>query len=77
MQALYAYKAVDKLQDLKTADTTGRDLKLNISLGTSKSSSNSESYSQVSQGSSLQSQENLEITATAGDLTVQGSELSG
>ncbi|WP_019878476.1 hemagglutinin repeat-containing protein [Succinispira mobilis] len=77
LQALYAYKAVDKLQDLKTADTTGRDLKLNISLGTSKSSSNSESYSQVSQGSSLQSQENLEITATAGDLTVQGSELSG
>ncbi|WP_083938761.1 hemagglutinin repeat-containing protein [Succinispira mobilis] len=48
-----------------------------MSLGTSKSSSNSESYSQVSQGSSLQSQENLEITATAGDLTVQGSELSG
>ena len=61
----------------KLADTTGRDLKLNISLGTSKSSSNSESHSQVSQGSSLQSQENLEITATAGDLTVQGSELSG
>ncbi len=45
LQALYAYKAVDKLQDLKTADTTGRDLKLNISLGTSKSSSNSQSSS--------------------------------
>ena len=53
------------------------DLSINISLGTSKSESQSQSHTTLAQASTISAGENVNIKATAGDIKVKGSEITG
>ena len=82
LAALHAYKAYDTVKDnigmIKDAvnDPAG-NLSLNVSVGTQKSESHSESSTVLAQGSSVKAVGGVNITAKEKDINIKGSNVEG
>ena len=75
LQALYAYKAYDTIKDLsklKNSEDLKQDVKVSISIGSSKSSSEQTVHVETITPSHLSASDKITITATGNDVTLQG-----
>lgn len=82
LAALHAYKAYDTVKDnigmIKDAvnDPAG-NLSLNVSIGTQKNESHSDSTTIIAQGSNVKAVGDVNITATEKDINIKGSNVEG
>ncbi|PWM77008.1 MAG: hypothetical protein DBY32_09275, partial [Phascolarctobacterium sp.] len=93
MAALHAYKVYDtvtektykdgllKKDNWSTLENAVKDpaknLSLNVSFGTEKSESSSDSTTIVNQGSNVKAEEDVTITSTKEDINIKGSNVEG
>ena len=88
LAALHAYKAYDTVTEVtqkkdnwstleNAAKDPAKNLSLNVSFGTEKSESSSDSTTIVSQGSNVKAEGDVAITSTGEDINIKGSNVEG